>query len=150
MSGLRRPDEVMVVVRRPGPDGAEYLVLLRSPAKQGYWHLVAGGVDWGEEPVDAAARELCEETGLAVVAVELGLGGSYPIAGEPEELRVRFPPGTTHVSLHACLAEAPAGWEPVLDDEHVDHRWLAADEAVELLFWPEPKQAVRLADEAGR
>ena len=43
---------------------AEYLVLLRSPEKLGYWHLVAGGVEWGEAPAAAAARELGEETGL--------------------------------------------------------------------------------------
>lgn len=147
MSESRRPDEVMVVVRRPGADGAEYLVLLRSAAKQGYWHLVAGGVEWGEEPVDAGARELREETGLVAGVVDLGLAATYPTADEPDELRLRFPPGTTHVALHACLAEAPPGWEPELDDEHVDHRWLAVDDAVELLFWPEPRQAVRLAHE---
>jgi 8-oxo-dGTP pyrophosphatase MutT (NUDIX family) len=137
----------MVVVRRPGRDGAEYLVLLRSAARHGYWNLVAGGVEWDEDPVDAAARELREETGLGAGVVDLGLTTSYATAGEPEELRLRFPPGTTHVSLHACLAEAPAGWEPVLDEEHVDHRWLAVDDAVELVFWPEPKQALRLAHE---
>ena len=48
--GDRRPDEVAVVVRRAGcARGLEYLVLLRSPEKLGYWHLVAGGVEWGED-----------------------------------------------------------------------------------------------------
>ena len=58
MTGDRRPEEVAVVVRRPGETGREYLVLLRSPEKLGYWHLVAGGVEWGEEPTAAAVREL--------------------------------------------------------------------------------------------
>ena len=58
--GSRRPEEVVVVVRRPAEVEAEYLVLLRSPEKLGYWHLVAGGVDWGEEPAAAAGRELLE------------------------------------------------------------------------------------------
>ena len=64
VSGNRRPEEVAIAVRRPA---GEYLVLLRSPEKLGYWHLVSGGVDWGEEPAAAAARELLEETGLVAV-----------------------------------------------------------------------------------
>jgi len=55
VSGDRRPEEVAVVVRRPGANGAEFLVLLRSPQKLGYWHLVAGGVEWEETPAAAAA-----------------------------------------------------------------------------------------------
>ena len=62
MSGNRRPVEVAIAVRRPV---GEYLVLLRSPEKLGYWHLVSVGVEWGEEPAAAAARELLEETGYA-------------------------------------------------------------------------------------
>ena len=67
MSGDRRPEEVAIAVRR---EGDEYLVLLRSPEKLGYWHLVSGGVDWGEEPAAAAARELLEETGYRAGRVE--------------------------------------------------------------------------------
>lgn len=143
----RRPEEVAVVVRRRGQDGPEYLVLLRSPEQQGYWHLVAGGVEHGELPAAAAARELEEEVGLVADVGDLGLRLSYALAEEPDAVRNRFAPGTERVALTLYLATAPAGWEPTLDWEHVDHRWLGADAAVELLYWPEPKQAVRAAAE---
>jgi dATP pyrophosphohydrolase len=135
----------VIVVRRPGARHAEYLVLLRSPAKEGYWHLVAGGVEWGEDPAAAAARELREETGLEAAVTDLGLGLSYAVRYEPLELRLRFPPGTERVQLHAFLAEAPPGWEPTIDAEHVDWRWLDATGAIALLHFPEPAQAVRAA-----
>ena len=128
MTGDRRPEEVAVVVRRPGETGREYLVLLRSPEQHGYWHLVAGGVEWGEEPAAAAARELREETGLDADR-SAGLGPlEYDLAGDPEARAEPVPArDASGSSVWAFVAEAPAGWEPALDEEHVDHRWCDAD-----------------------
>jgi 8-oxo-dGTP pyrophosphatase MutT (NUDIX family) len=145
VSGDRRPEEVAVVVRRPGVNGREYLVVLRSPEKLGYWHVVAGGVGWGESPDAAAARELLEETGLAASPAPLNGPLSYDLAGDPEPVRKRFPPGTERIVVWPFVADAPAGWEPLLDDEHVDHRWLDADGASALLHYPEPREAIRRA-----
>jgi 8-oxo-dGTP diphosphatase len=145
VSGDRRPEEVAVVVRRPGEAGPEFLVLLRSPEKLGYWHLVAGGVEWGETPDAAAARELVEETGLVAAPVRLEGPLSYDLSGDPESVRERFPVGTERITVWPFVADAKAGWEPRLDAEHVEHRWLDADGAVALLHYPEPRQAVRSA-----
>ena len=148
MTGQRRPEEVAVVVRRPGKRGTEFLVVLRSPEKLGYWHLVAGGLEPDETPEEAAVRELREETGLEALPEPLGDPVAYDLAGDPESVRERVPPGTRRIVVWAFVAEAPPGWEPVLDEEHVDHRWLDADRAVELLHYPEPREAVRRAEAA--
>jgi 8-oxo-dGTP pyrophosphatase MutT (NUDIX family) len=145
MSGNRRPEEVAIVVRRPGERGLEYLVLLRSPEKLGYWHLVAGGVEWGEDVRAAATRELLEETGLAAEPVPLGGSLAYDLAGDPEPVRERFPAGTDRITVWPFVAEAPAGWEPGLDHEHVAARWLDPESAIALLRYPEPREAVRRA-----
>ena len=145
MTGNRRPEEVVVVVRRPGEWGPEFLVVLRSPEKLGYWHLVAGGVDWGEEPAAAAARELLEETGLDAQVAPLGETLDYDLAGDPESVRERFPAGTERIVVWPFVADAPSDWEPVLDDEHVESRWLSAEQAIALLHYPEPREAVRRA-----
>jgi 8-oxo-dGTP pyrophosphatase MutT (NUDIX family) len=126
-----RTHEVIVVVRR----GAEFLVLERSPARGGYWNLVAGGVEVGETPAGAAARELAEETGLAADVRPLNV-----------ELSYEGPSGT--VRLDAFVADAPPLWEPRLDDEHVSYRWCSALEAVALLAYDEPRVAVRHAGRA--
>jgi 8-oxo-dGTP pyrophosphatase MutT (NUDIX family) len=145
VSGDRRPEEVAVVVRRRGPDGVEFLVLLRSPEKLGYWHLVAGGVEWGEAPETAAARELAEETGLRAEPTLLHGALDYDLSGDPESVRERFPAGTERIVVWPYVVDAPAEWEPTLDEEHVEHRWLTVDDAVGLLHYPEPREAVRRA-----
>lgn len=146
---FRRPEEVAVAVHRPGPGGRRFLVLLRAPERHGYWHLVAGALEPGESAAAAAARELREETGLDAPVADLGLDLSYALAEEPADLRARFAPGTERVRVHAFAAAAPAGWEPALDEEHVEHRWLPADEAAALLAYPEPREAVRAAARRG-
>jgi lipoyl(octanoyl) transferase len=134
----RLPVEVILAVRR----GAEFLVVHRSPAKGAYWHCVSGALEPGETPADAAARELEEETGLVAKPVELEAGFRYSLTEEPERLP-DFPPGTTEIVVHAFLVDAPDGWEPRLDWEHDDLRWCTQEEAVELLYWPEPKELLR-------
>jgi 8-oxo-dGTP diphosphatase len=117
-----RTQEVLIVVRR----GGEFLVVHRSPENDAYWHQIAGGVEEGETFADAAVRELREETGLEATVVPLGASFEYE-----------------GVHVETFLVEAPAGWEPTLDWEHDDHRWLPGEEAAELLFWPEPAALLR-------
>jgi lipoyl(octanoyl) transferase len=128
----------MVVVRR----GDEILVLHRSPAGDAYWHVVAGAVEDGESSAEAAARELEEEIGLRVPVVDLEREYVYPLAQESERSRARFAPGIDEVIVRCFSVEAPAGWEPTLNEEHDDYCWCTPPDAAALLFWPEPGELV--------
>lgn len=139
---MRRPEEILVVVYRDAPTEPEFLVLKRSPERQGYWHLVAGALDDDEDAVVAAARELLEETGLRVPVADLDRRYLYALDHEPPDVRARFAADVSEVAVTAFAAEAPPTWVPLLDEEHVDHRWCSASEAVALLEFPEPQDAV--------
>jgi lipoyl(octanoyl) transferase len=141
---MRRPEEALVVVFRGQASRPEFLVLERAPDRHGYWHVVAGALAEGETAKTAAARELEEETGLRAPVVELDRVYAYSLAQEPPEVRARFAPEVEEIAVTAFAAEAPAGWEPVLDEEHVAYRWCSEDDAVELLRYPEPQDAVRV------
>jgi len=124
--------EVLVHVRR----GDEFLVAHRSPDSGGYWHPIAGSVEQGEEFRAAALRELREETGLD--ARELQLLGEFAYVRESWEDE----PGL-RVHVEAFLVDVEPGWEPELNEEHDEYLWLPREEAVELLFWPEPAALLR-------
>ena len=140
---MRRPEEVFVVVHRQGRTESDFLILERSPERQGYWHVVAGALDHDEDAATAAARELREETGLETPVVDLDRRYLYALDDEPPEVRARFAADVTEVAVTAFAAEAPPNWEPALDEEHVDHRWCTASEAIALLRYPEPQDGVR-------
>ena len=138
--GHRLPHEVMVFVRR----GDEYLVLHRSPHREAYWHVVAGALEPGETPAEAAAREVREEVGLdAAGAVALGRRYVYALAEESAAVRARFAPDAREVTVDSFLVDAPPGWEPSLNWEHDVYCWCRPDEAERLLFWREPRELLR-------
>jgi 8-oxo-dGTP pyrophosphatase MutT (NUDIX family) len=142
---LRGPDEVVVVVRR----GSRYLVLRRVPERLGYWNLVAGGVEPGETPTDAAHRELLEETGLDTAVDRIPIRLSYSLLEDPPEVRARYAPGIETITVHPFVVDVPPAWEPVLDEEHDTYRWCGEQEAVSLLAYETPRDALRAAARLG-
>jgi len=118
-----RTHEAIVAVRR----GSLILVLHRSPGLGSYWHLVAGGVEEGETPEEAAVRELYEETQLRASVRPLDF--SFEHHG---------------IHVDAFVADAPTGWEPVLNSEHDKYLWCSRGTAGKLLYWPEPRRIVEM------
>ena len=87
----------------------------RSPAK-GFYSLPGGRVEFGETLHTALHREVDEETALKIEIV--GLAGWREVV-----------PGTTDGG-HYLIMSFAARWvafEPVLNDEHDDFRWLDPD-----------------------
>ncbi|MFW6599593.1 NUDIX hydrolase [Propionibacteriaceae bacterium Y2011] len=76
---------VTAVVRRDDGD-----VLLARRADDGQWTSVTGIIDPGEEPADAAEREVLEEAGLVVVAERLAWVHVLPPHTWPNGDRAQF------------------------------------------------------------
>jgi 8-oxo-dGTP diphosphatase len=129
-----------VFVTRRG--GRDVLLVHRSPEHGGYWHVVAGGVEAGETPVEAAERELHEESGL-VAHLANGIEVReyiHAVTAEPADLSH---PSALPLGVTCFRVAAPDDWEPTLDWEHDEHRWCEPDEAAGSLRWPGTAQALR-------
>ena len=126
----------MFVVRdQTGP----VLLLRRAPAHGGYWHVVAGRLEDGEIPEEAAARELQEETGLVADVVFLEEVTEYASA---ETLMPAGAESGVAVVVTCFTANAPRSWEPILNEEHDSHRWCQGREAANSLRWPGTAKAL--------
>lgn len=139
---MRTTAEVAMFVTRRG--GREVLLLHRAPKHGGYWHVVAGDVEPGESAVQAAGRELQEETGLVA---EIGLGVAVTeyadaLTEDPSKPKAEDDSPVVSVRVDCFGVEAPQDWEPTLDWEHDDHRWCQPSEAVQEIRWPATAQAL--------
>ena len=129
-----------VFVTRRG--GRNVLLLHRSPEQGGYWHVVAGGVEPGETAVEAAKRELREETGL-VAELTPGIEVTEYVSTLTKEPADRDEPSVLAVGVTCFRAAAPDDWEPTLDWEHDGHRWCKVGGAASELRWPGTAAALR-------
>jgi ADP-ribose pyrophosphatase len=88
----------------------------RLPARQYLWELPAGRMDPGETPLQAAKRELIEETGIK--------------AKKWTKLVSYYPsPGFLAEKMHLFVAtELTAGEAKPMEDERIETRWLPSRE----------------------
>ena len=114
--------------------GDEVLLIRRgTPPRQGEWSLPGGRIEPGERAVDAALRELREETGVEAELTGLldVVDGIFPEAGR-----------------HYVLIDYAARWisgEPVAGDDASEARFLTLDQALTLVNWSETRRIIALA-----
>lgn len=117
--------------------GDEVLLIRRGrPPLQGEWSLPGGRIEPGERAVDAALRELREETGVEAQVTGLldVVDGIFPDAGR-----------------HYVLVDYAARWlsgEPVAGDDAAEARFVGLDEVEALVGWGQTRRVIRLAVEA--
>jgi len=126
---FRRPESVLVLVYT---DGGEVLLLKRTKPVS-FWQSVTGSLEAQESPIDAARRELLEETGLrGVPLVDCECSNLFVIA---EAWRDRYAPGVTHNKEHVfcCrLVEKPAEVR-LSAQEHSEFQWVSVSDAIDIV-----------------
>jgi 8-oxo-dGTP pyrophosphatase MutT (NUDIX family)/ketosteroid isomerase-like protein len=134
----RRAFSVSIFARHRGR------VLLVAHRGLGTWLPVGGEVEPGETPLDAARRELLEETGLrGVFPVLHGIDGAPPgLLGYEEH-----PAGDKGTHLNFSFVADVASDQVTPNDEFGEHGWF--DDAAAIGCPPNVRQLARLAVHAG-
>jgi dihydroneopterin triphosphate diphosphatase len=136
----RRPVQVLVYLARKTDNGWEFLLMRRVPGRGGFWQGVSGGAEEGEGLLEAAKREISEETGFDLKTIE-AIGYSYTFPVDDEWKHV-YAPEVSYIEEHVFVALVDGG-EPKLSDEHNAWRWVSFETGSDLLKWPENKEALR-------
>lgn len=113
------------IIRHPGSavmmavDDNERVLLVkqfRLPAEADLWELPAGRLDPGENPLEAAKRELREETG-------------YEAKNWIPMVSFWASPGYVAEKMNIFLAEdLTPGEQQAMEDERIEMRWFSKDE----------------------
>lgn len=119
------------IVRHPGSavmlavDEKDRVLLVkqfRLPAEKDLWELPAGRIDPGETPLQAAKRELREETG-------------YQAKKWVKLISYWASPGYVAEKMNVYLAQdLKAGEQQPMDDERIEIRWFTRKEILDLIL----------------
>ncbi len=120
----KRPESVLVLVATR----ASEVLLLERMHPAGFWQSVTGSLEWGENALNAAQRELSEETGISTATLEdLQIGACFCIRSE---WRARFAPDIQENREHWFRLWLDVPLPIHLSPEHGCARWLPVQQAV--------------------
>lgn len=133
------PTEVSagVLLYREG-EGERLWLIMHS--RKGHWDFAKGHLDDGETIVQAALREMAEETGIARDQVQIhdGYRGllQYPVTKKDGRV--------VDKDVHYLLGRSRTD-RVTLSREHTDYAWLPLDDAEALLSFPDARALLESA-----
>jgi ADP-ribose pyrophosphatase YjhB (NUDIX family) len=131
-----------VVVLRAGDTGPQVLLIRRGqPPKQGEWSIPGGRQEVGETVRETAAREVREETGVAIADLEL-----------IDVVDLVHRDDTGGISGHWTLVDFRARWtagDVTADSDAADARWVALDALHGYDLWHETTRIIHAAAAMG-
>ena len=140
---MKIPISVLVVIHK---SNGEVLLIERADRKN-FWQSVTGSLDALDEDLAlAAAREVFEETGIAVDRLPAGALHNLHHQIEYEiypDWRFRYGPGVTRNVEHWFALQVPDSTTIELSPrEHVAYQWLPFKEAAKKCFSPSNGEAI--------
>lgn len=137
--GFKRPESVLVVLY----DQHHKVLVMQREDDPDFWQSVTGTLEPNEPPTETAYREVLEETGINLRALQIELGevlqeNQYVIR---PQWRHRYPPNTIHNTEYVFVAQVPTDL-PITLTEHLAYRWVSVEEAVQVVWSETNRNAI--------
>lgn len=116
-------------------DKRKYLILFHGG---NYWNFPKGKLESGESEIEAAVRELEEETGITNIKIVDGFSFSYDYTFHAGSLKIKK-------LVKMYLAYYLEG-DVVISHEHKSFKWSTVDEAMNILRFDNIKRQLREAE----
>ncbi len=121
-------------------DGERVLLLHRKPERGNFWQPITGSIEEGELPLDAARRELAEETGRGGEPEAIDLEQSFMIESQFLAATIPSPIIATETAFSFSM---PPGTAIRMDTNEHDHcGWFSFAEAYEKIRWTDDREAL--------
>ena len=132
--------ETLQLVKVIVHDGDRVLLLHRRPERGNFWQPITGSIELEESPLQAARRELSEETGQAGEPEPMNLRQSFMIDSQFLNAKFDQPVIASEVGFSARMqAESPIVIDP---DEHDSFDWFTFERAYETIRWTDDREAL--------
>jgi dATP pyrophosphohydrolase len=139
----RAPFQVIVFPYRFRAGGEiEYAIFFRRTGRHGdFWQAISGGGEDGETPLQAARRELHEESGLDPKSEFTQLDITAMLPADAAVGEMLWGEDVLAIPEYAFGAHIIEG-EIALSREHEEYRWLDYGSAYQLLKWDSNRNAL--------
>ena len=140
MKSFKIPESVLVVIHTP----ERVVLLIERIDHPGFWQSVTGSKDFPDESlVDAAVREVWEETGIQADASQLKDWAVSNVYDIYPAWRHRYAPGITRNTEHVFSLYLPSGTQITLSPtEHTAFQWLPYRAAADACYSPSNAEAI--------
>lgn len=124
------------------------VLIMERADKAGFWQSVTGSLELSETPLEAAIREVREETGLDAKQYNLQDWHASNVYEIYPHWRHRYAPGVTENTEHLFGLELPSQLPIKLaPDEHIRYEWVDWREAAKRVFsWTNVDALKRLGE----
>lgn len=137
----KNPNSILVLIYA---QNTNRVLMLQRKDDPSFWQSVTGSIEIGEKPIDAAKREVKEETGLQIS------NQKQPLVDCNQQIefeifphfRYKYAPNITHCIEHWFLLPLEREQQPVLT-EHLAYRWVSAKEAINMTKSPNNADAIK-------